>query len=81
MKPHEALSWKVVSDADRDGIYDVIGYFIKSCIIWTSKLNFKKKISGPFSNTFDCIPLHLTFQGDVVQIFLRTKTSCIGSFI
>ena len=49
---------KVVSHADHDGIYDVIGYSIKLCIIWTKKLNLKKN-SGPLNDTFDFIQLHL----------------------
>ena len=39
-------------------------------------LNLKtqlKKNSGPLNDTFDFIPLHLTFQGDVPLSFLICK--------
>ena len=55
---------KVVSDDDHDGIYDIIGYLLKLRIIWNTSL-LKKENSGPLNDTFDFIPLHLTFQGDV----------------
>ena len=59
-------SRKVGLDADHDCIYDVIGYLRKLCVIWTISQLLKN--SGPLNNTFDVMPLHLTFQGDVVLL-------------
>ena len=58
-------SRKVGPDADHDWIYDIIGYLIKLCVIWTTSQ--VKKNSGPLNDTFDFIPPHLTFQADVVN--------------
>ena len=54
---------KVVLDADHNWIYDIIGYLIKLRIIWTTSQLLKN--SGPFNDSFDIIPLYLTFHADV----------------